>query len=371
MARIFYLGAPSHVALQKGASVADLLKATGNNTGNMLIGHAIKRQLSADEISSDFSLGHKYIEDNFDLIVIGASNFIAPYFDFEVYAKFLEAVKLPCVIIGLGAQARTYGERVEMPKGTERMLRIISERSVSLGVRGYFTAVNLLDMGIKNVRVIGCPAMYWSCQPSLNLRWSPGNGPISVALNGSGLSMTQSFNVKAGEKIDASIARLSLDHGYPYILQNEKALMEIAMEGQAGEGTEPVSNVMKRYGLSDMSSESFVQFVKKNMKAYFDVDEWIAQIGCFDFVIGTRFHGCWIAHLAGIPCFMFVHDSRTREMCELMKIPHMDVTGTDHIDVHALYESLDLTSVETAYRYLFQNYIQFLDENGVAHCLST
>lgn len=367
--RVFYLGAQTHLQLDGKASLSDLLKATGNNTGNMLIGHAIKRQIDALEISSDFSLGHKRIEENFDLIVIGAANFIAPFFDFEVYAKFLEAVRLPCVIIGLGAQARDYGIRVEMPKGTERMLRIVSERSASLGVRGNFTAGNLYDMGIKNVRVVGCPSMYWSCRPRLNLRWTPGRTPLAVAVNGSGVSVTQSFDVKAAEKVEAMIARLSYSLGYTYVLQNEKALMEIA--GGEEVISEPISNLMKRYGLSELSPETFMSFVKKRMKSYFDIDQWVAETGELDFVLGTRFHGCLIALHAGIPCFVFVHDSRTREMCELLGIPHLDVRKAGVIDPNALYNSLDLSGMETAYRHLYQHYVSFLEENHVPHRLPT
>ena len=35
MARVFYLGAPSHAQLSENASVAEMMQATGNNTGNL------------------------------------------------------------------------------------------------------------------------------------------------------------------------------------------------------------------------------------------------------------------------------------------------------------------------------------------------
>jgi len=368
--RVFYFGAPSHINLNRYVSTAELLKETGNNTGNLLIGHAIKRHLNASNISSDFSLGNKYIEENFDIIVIGASNFIFPSFNFGMWADFLEAVKLPCIIIGLGAQAPIYGTRVEIPKGTERFLRIISERSVSLGVRGYYTAATLIEMGIKNVRVIGCPSMYWSCKPTMNLRWSKGISNLSVAINGSGNVVQHSCDVIAAKRVEAMLARLSYKFDYPYILQNELALMEIASGEQINTVAEPLTSLMERYGFSDISSDLFLKFVKKNMKTFFDVDEWIRKMGFFDFVLGSRFHGCLAALLAEVPCFMIVHDARTREMCELLKIPHTDVRKVDNIDINALYDSLDLISMQTAYRYLYQNYIQFLEENNVPHCLS-
>ena len=82
-------------------------------------------------------------------------------------ANFLQKNRLPCVIIGLGAQAPSYESKVEMPEGTKRLMKIIAGRSTTLGVRGYFTASVLEEMGITNIRVIGCPAMYWTCNPSM------------------------------------------------------------------------------------------------------------------------------------------------------------------------------------------------------------
>ena len=89
-----------------------------------------------------------------------------------------------------------------------------------------------------------------------------------------------------------------------------------------------------------------------------------------DFVLGTRFHGCLIGLLAGVPSFVFVHDARTREMCELLRIPHLDVRHVGEINVRAIYDSLDLEALQSAYSRLYQNYVDFLDENGLDHCLN-
>jgi len=51
MARVWYLGAPYRVHLPEDAPVQDRLKATGNNTGNLLIGHSLMRELKIDAIA--------------------------------------------------------------------------------------------------------------------------------------------------------------------------------------------------------------------------------------------------------------------------------------------------------------------------------
>ena len=43
----------------------------------------------------------------------------------------------------------------------------------------------------------------------------------------------------------------------------------------------------------------------------------------FDFVVGSRIHGTLIGLQAGVPSLCIVHDSRTLELCQTMKVPHV------------------------------------------------
>ncbi|MCG0275992.1 MAG: polysaccharide pyruvyl transferase family protein [Thermosediminibacteraceae bacterium] len=373
MAKVFYLGAPFEVPLPKTASVSELLKATGNNTGNLLIGSAIKRHLKIDSFGQGTSMDPKYVEENFDYVIIGASNFIYRGFDFSCYADFLEKVRIPCVIIGLGAQAPSYESNVhieEIPKGTIRMLKIISERSKTLGVRGYFTAYLLVKMGITNIRVIGCPSMYLTCKPSMKISKKTFDECHRIAVNGSTNTIKHTIDVEAARKVEVLLANLAYRNGYPYILQNEIDEMNIVLGQNAEINKSLVRSLMQRYGLLNVSDADFIRFIKTQMKVFFDVEEWMDFIRSFDFVLGTRFHGCLVALLNAVPSVVFVHDARVREMCELLKVPHIDIRQVREIDLRSLYESIDLKAFEVAYSYLYQNYIDFLEENGIEHCLS-
>jgi hypothetical protein len=105
------------------------------------------------------------------------------------------------------------------------------------------------------------------------------------------------------------------------------------------------------------------------MKFFSDTRDWLPAVASSGFVLGTRFHGCLIGLLAGVPSFVFLHDARTREMCELLDIPGKDVRDVGEIDIRALYDSLNLESLDAAYSRLYRNYIDFLDENDLDHCL--
>jgi hypothetical protein len=388
MARVLYLGPPAAVRQPKGASVADLMLATGRNTGNMLIGDAIGRHLNAGTFCTAESLlrlkgeplttprlapleklDTEFIEASFDVIVIGAANFLCEQFDFGNWAAFLDSVRLPCVIIGLGAQAPDYGHRVTVPEGTDRLVRIIAERSTSLGVRGAFTADTLERMGIANVRPIGCPSMYWTCQSTLTFKPPAAGTPLAVCTNGSANVTDHSSDPNAARRVEAMISRLSFAHGYAYILQNETELMEILENDPMGSDDAPIRVLMNRHGLSEIPPEAFIRYVRQSMKVFSDPREWFAAVERVDFVLGTRFHGCLIGLLVGVPCFAFVHDARTREMSELLQIPSMDVRRVREIDARVLHDNLNLDLLKTTYSRQYRNYVEFLDENDLDHCL--
>lgn len=369
MARVFYMGAPSGVNLPAGTPPGAAIKATSNNTGNLLIGNALKRHLKAETFNTRLALGPDYVSQNFDYIVIGASNFLFRNFDFGAWADFLEKTRLPCTIIGLGAQAPRYGDRLEIPAGTRRLIQIIAERSCSLGVRGEWTASVLAQFGIKNVRVIGCPAMYWTCQPSLELNPLTDKRPLRVAVNNAVVGNEHAADPESARRVNRELGRLAFQQRYPCILQNATVVAEIA-DGRSPLPDLPTIRALgERYGVGELTPEAFVQFLKSQTRIYFDVEEWRSAMRQFDFVLGTRFHGCLIALLAGVPAFIFTHDARTRELCELLRLPHRSVEETGAINVELLYRSLDLERLQVRYRELFENYRRFLEENRVEHTL--
>ena len=134
---------------------------------------------------------------------------------------------MPCVIIGLGAQAPSYERKLEIPEGTKRLVKIISERSKTLGVRGYFTASVLEEMGITNITVIGCPSMYWTCNPTMVLSKKSFDTCQRIAVNGSSNTVVHTIDVEAAKRVEALLANLAFKNNYPYVLQNEAAEMSI------------------------------------------------------------------------------------------------------------------------------------------------
>jgi polysaccharide pyruvyl transferase WcaK-like protein len=88
----------------------------------------------------------------------------------------------------------------------------------------------------------------------------------------------------------------------------------------------------------------------------------------FDFVVGTRIHGAMLGLQAGIPSLCIAHDSRTREMCEVMQVPFVmaaDVrTGTTLSDLLGRFR-FDARSFDENRRMLADRLNEFPFCNGL------
>jgi hypothetical protein len=88
----------------------------------------------------------------------------------------------------------------------------------------------------------------------------------------------------------------------------------------------------------------------------------------FDFVIGARIHGVMLGLQAGVPSLCIAHDSRTRELCETMKVPFVmarDVSGgVSREDLGRLFV-FDADEFDQNRAKLAAGFQTFLEANGL------
>jgi polysaccharide pyruvyl transferase WcaK-like protein len=53
----------------------------------------------------------------------------------------------------------------------------------------------------------------------------------------------------------------------------------------------------------------------------YSVDSWKFALRGYSHSLGTRIHGAMISLAAVLPTICITHDTRTRELCEIMKVP--------------------------------------------------
>lgn len=366
--RVLVMGAPYEVVDFGKRTIADCFAATGYNTGNLLIGNGLVKQLRCDSLET-FSptMSAEFINESFDQIVIPAANFLHPKFDFSSLSSVLEKTTLPVFMVGLGAQLPTVDHEVNnIPEGTWRLVQIAAERSTSIGVRGYFTADVLRKNGISNVRVTGCPSLYTNLVSHTRIRREAGPIIDRTVVNGSRNVFDHAADRESAIRVEKELFKFAFTHSRPFVLQNEQPEIQLSL-GELDESRQ--QDIISLAKFFAVTPEEFVQFYSEHGKTFFSVADWFEWIGGYGFSIGTRFHGNLAALLNGVPSVVLVHDSRTRELCEFAAIPHAFIQDIQELDPQRLYEQANFDLFEERYSQLHRKYVEFLNENKLPHLL--
>ena len=129
-----------------------------------------------------------------------------------------------------------------------------------------------------------------------------------------------------------------------------------------------VQSIVARLELN-ISENTLINHIRSKNRLFFELDEWDKYISCFDYSLGSRFHGNLIALTNGVAATILTHDSRTTEMAELMSIPHVPVEDATHLNVNELAAAGDYDRFERKYQLLYDRFAEFLNENGLSHKL--
>ena len=101
-------------------------------------------------------------------------------------AKNIEQAGLPVVVFSVGSQARLNGpHEFSVAPETVRLLKVLSDHSRKIAVRGAFTADACAKLGVNNVEVIGCQSIFWHRLPEFSWKLSEPllDQPNKIAFN--------------------------------------------------------------------------------------------------------------------------------------------------------------------------------------------
>jgi hypothetical protein len=356
--KYYFYGAPLHAQISDSMPLQERLSLTGNNTGNLFIAYAVERHLGTPAEWQLF--GHDIdtdrINNEFDKVIIPASNFVNSYSDLGGVASILKKIKIPLVAIGIGSQASQFTDKIELKKGTMEFLQVLSERSVTLGARGNFTAEKLFDIGIKNVDVTGCPTIYFNSDPGFQINKKEYSPSFKVAVN---------FGRR---KENLHLLKMAIKHKFPFFAQSE--LLELnVMDGNAGPKDIAKDPLYKKSGTID--SNELSRYLKTYGKVYYNLPDWITELSSYDFSIGPRLHGNMIAFQHGVPALWFTHDTRTKEIADLANLPNISILDIEKVtSLETFYDLADFSAFNRVYPLIYNNYIDFLERNQLQHTLT-
>lgn len=302
----------------------------------------------------------------FDYCFLRGSNYIHGSMDWENAIAVLEKLKIPVLAFGIGAQAPSKGPLV-LSDQTKRVMNLIADRCTTLGVRGDYTADVLWSLGIKNVRVIGCPTLFRNNRPDLRIElpaldslrhvcftlrrevshaYSPDIDVYQNVQRNAILDLARRFSIEVSAQGEIEEKKIVFGTSE----QRAAALAALEAEGWLKGEADPMAELY-RYNLfySDVVAD-YEEMVRRK-----------------DLVLGYRLHGNLMALASGVPSVYFTYDSRTAEFVDTFRIPSFDVYAGKPFRLEDYWDQGLFEKFNRAYHHRYHEMRTFLDENGIHH----
>jgi polysaccharide pyruvyl transferase WcaK-like protein len=296
----------------------EIMNHSGHNVGNFAFWNAARLLMEGEFKPFGFNSKPAQVKGA-DLILIPAANFLNETADLGWLADIIEQTDLPCIIVGLGAQSEREALIPKLKQGTVRFLETISKKTLYLCVRGEFSKQVCEHYGVNNVKVMGCPSLFTnqnrSMAKTIRAKW---DGEIQkLAIHAASIKA----HVRTVERF--LFSRLLVHPGSSYILQRPVELMKMT-RGEHSQDDQAYLEKLNQFLCPDLSFSSFSSVVRAYGYIPYSVDSWIFQLKSHSHSLGTRIHGAMMSLAAEIPTICVTHDTRTRELCSVMKVPTID-----------------------------------------------
>jgi hypothetical protein len=292
-----------------------------------------------------------------------------------ILAKNIERAALPVVVFGLGSQADLNGpSEITAAPETVRLLKVISDHSRKIAVRGAFTAEACARLGVKNVEVVGCQSMFWHRSPRFSWKLSDqvAEAPDKIAFN---------FTDAPSE---ANLINQAMARGHDLIGQQNDAEEDLAQKtggsrpaslelGSGGLGTFPVVGnagvgIAFEKGLID--PRQYERWIRDHFFQFREPEPWLSHMRRYCFSYGSRLHGNMAALIAGVRALWIVHDMRLKEVCDHFCLPWIELKDVRAgVKLEALYERADYSRVLQVYPDRYLVLFEYVDRAGLPHSL--
>jgi len=294
------------------------------------------------------------INEEFDAFVIPLANAFRPSFlrQLNALTDLIRKLRIPCIVVGVGAQHSLDGKATNpiVDDAVKKFAYAVLDKSHSIGVRGDHTREYLHRLGFSDVVAIGCPSIYFN-DGQIHIRHKPVTESSKIAVNltkGMPDSVWNLFR-RTWNNLDCTyVAQDITDFEYIY-------------------WGKPITAGVKK-GDAFPAKINHPLYANDRIRIYTHLKPWLESLSKFDFSFGTRIHGNIAALLAGTPSVVIAHDSRTLEMSQFYEIPFV---RTDEINEHtsaiSLYENADFSKLTNAISGKFDQYLKFLENNGLRH----
>jgi hypothetical protein len=341
------------------------------NYGDMLVCSALKRQIGVFDKYVRVGFGYE-LKEKVDIAVIRGSTYLHNKFDFEAAIKTLDSIDVPLAIVGLGAQNPTKDLTfLDNNKNAEIFIKKLAEKSKSISVRGEFSAEIVKRLGGENIRVTGCPSVFYTLKcPTVTLPEllaSP-QRRLGVSLHTGLMNDIFCRSPLEARELHGQLINFCIRNASSVSLYEQGVGLEFNIADKLlpyEQRVEAANEVIKRLNAKRyLTPEDLIS----RMVSVLTIEEWLSKARDQDALIGFRFHGNMVGLLQGSPCLYYVYDSRLEEFCEIYNLPWEDVTAEWKDPVKTMLD-FDWSKTNAAIAKCYEEMKAFYAENGIAHVI--
>lgn len=306
------------------------------------------------------------LREEYDYVMLRGSNYVHGEMQWHDTAAVLRKLGLPVLAFGIGAQAPVRG-KLELSDQTVEVLRTMAELSTSIGVRGAFSAQVLSDLGIDNVRIIGCPTAFRKLDPDLRITLPPLADVEKV-----GLTIRREVSPTYAQDIQRYLTfhrdfvkTLANRFDTTLMAQGEVEEKKIVL-GTDAQKEEAIAALRANGWAAQWYFDDAMEALYRERLFYSDVvADYEALVRRMDLVLGYRLHGNLMALANGVPSIYVTYDSRTAEFAETYRIPSYDVFGDTAFVLEDYWDQGRFDAFNAAWRGVYDETRAFLLENNV------
>ena len=333
---------------------------TGHNTGNMAFLYSARRMFNASEVVFfSWHVKPKDLSGKVDILFFAAANFLNETSNLTNLANLVKELDVPVILIGLGAQSENKEKIPKLNKGTIDFIQEVSKRTPFIGVRGAFSQKVCEHYGVKNTKILGCPSILINSDRSIGETIEN-----KMKCNIKKVAVHASVIKKHLEKTERELFRIIESFNGNYIVQRPVELMKIINDEALNDKQITYVKRINKLIAPDLRYDEFCFEIKKKGVFFADLESWIHYLKSFTHAIGTRIHGTILPLSAGIPSICITHDTRTIELAEVLKVPHIYYKNFEKmlLSTHEVFESVTFsgedfeenrTNIANEYKELF------------------
>lgn len=319
----FIFGLDSSTSNSSLRSTTELYNATGQNSGNLAFHFAVEQMVRTSQKSLGWGSTTEDIQNKKGTAILPLANQVGAHADYGWLKEKVAHLPDSLIALGLGAQSGTSRNIPQVPEGTLNWIRAMGEKSLTsggnIGVRGEFTQQVLAHYGVANkVEVLGCPTLFLNPDKDLGnkIHEKMQSFPKRVAVP-SGHQRWHHLS-----KIEQCLANIVTETDGSYIGQSPFEMFKLT-RGEVNQLDTEQFQECKNYIMPYASDDHFIKWCNRHGNLFFDIPNWMEHYRKFDFVVGPRIHGAVLGLQVGVPSLCIVHDSRTLELCETLKVPYV------------------------------------------------